>query len=145
MGKHNQVVVGNWYDTEKYYKVQPGNKDSLVRYFSSGSKVSFAVHFIPKGIEPAPQHKHPHEQFLIVPIGDGEAIIDGEHYPTEPGFFAILPSNLPHGYDSTKATHTCWNLDIFSPARLEYEKENYMDILAQGKNVFDVMITDDDE
>ena len=142
MGKHNQVEVGNWYNTEKYFNLQPGDDDAQ-RYAFAGSKVSCSLNFIPKEKNIPSQHQHPHEQILIVPIGDGEAVVDGKHYPTEPGFFAVIPPNLPHGYDVSKATRMCWNLDIFTPARYEYLKDNYLELLAQGKNPMEVHITED--
>lgn len=142
MVKHSQVEVGNWYNTEKYFPVKPGSELNVQRYSFAGSKVSCSVNFIPKEMGCPPEHSHPHEQVLIVPVGDGEAVVDGKHYPTEPGFFAVIPPHMPHGYDTTKATHTCWNLDVFTPARLEYLKENYLNLLAQGKDPMNVMITE---
>ncbi len=129
--KHiSQIEVGSFYNTEKYYNPLPGT-NGLTRYFTSGENVSIALHMIEKNCPAQPEHTHVHEQALIVPQGNGEVLIDGQRFKAEPGFFAIIPSNLPHGYDPTTATYTSWNLDIFVPARTEYEKENYFEALAK--------------
>jgi hypothetical protein len=137
----NQVKIGNIYNTEEYYCPEPEKKKGVMRYFFTGDDCSVALHMIPPKLKPLPEHKHPHEQFLIVPQGDGKALINGEEYDSEPGFFAYIPSDIPHGYDTSEATYTCWNFDIFYPERLEYEEDNYFRIMAQGKNPMDVMIT----
>jgi quercetin dioxygenase-like cupin family protein len=143
MSKHNQVEVGNWYDSEKYFSLKPGNPKGVKRYSFTGSKVSVSLNFIGKGLPNVGEHAHPHEQCLMVPQGDGDALIDGKRYPTEEGFFAIIPPNMPHGYDCEKATVPCWNLDVFNPARLEFLKENYYNLLAQGKDPMKEMITEE--
>lgn len=136
----NQVEIGSFYDSEKYYNPNPSGEGDVARYFFTGEKVSVALHMIPAG-QNGGEHTHPHEQCLIVPAGDGEAIIDGKLYPTEPGFFALIPPELPHGYSTEKASYTCWNLDIFNPARLEYDKDNYFRILAKGEDPMKTRIT----
>lgn len=137
----NQVKIGNFYNTEEYYCPNPEKTKGVMRYFFTGDNCSVALHMIPAKLDPAPEHHHPHEQFLIVPQGDGKAIVDGVKYDSEPGFFAYCPENIPHGYDSSEATYTCWNLDIFYPERLEYSKDNYFRIMAQGKSPMETMIT----
>lgn len=140
----NQVEVGNFYDSEKYYCPNI-KKNGAMRYFFTGDDCSVALHMVPAKTPCGPEHHHPHEQFLLVPQGDGKAIVDGVVYDAEPGFFAYCPSNIPHGYDASEATYDCWNLDIFFPERLEYEEENYWRLIAQGKNPMETMITKDTE
>ncbi|MCI8915688.1 MAG: cupin domain-containing protein [Oscillospiraceae bacterium] len=131
----NQVVIGNFYDSEQYYAPNPTQKKGgVMRYFFTGDDCSVSLHMIPAGTPAAPEHAHPHEQFLIVPQGDGVALVDGEEYDGEEGFFAYCPAGVPHGYDASQARQVCWNLDIFFPERLEYEQENFFRLLAQGKN-----------
>lgn len=140
----NQVKIGNFYNSEEYYYPNPEKMAGVQRYFFTGDDCSVSLHMIPAKMPTAPEHKHPHEQFLIVPQGDGKPIINGKVYEdAEPGFFAYCPSNVPHGYDTSEATYTCWNLDIFYPERLEYEKDNYFRLMAQGKDPMNEMITKD--
>jgi quercetin dioxygenase-like cupin family protein len=139
----NQIEIGNFYNSEEYYHPAPENK-GVMRYFFTGDDLSVALHMISPKMKNFGEHRHPHEQFLIVPQGDGKAIVDGVVYDdTEPGFFVYCPPNVPHGYDASEATYTCWNLDIFYPERLEYEKDNCLRILASGKKPMEVMITKD--
>lgn len=141
----NQIQIGNYYNSEEYFDLAPDGKAGVCRYFFTGDNLSCALNMVPPGMPTLPEHSHPHEQCLVVPQGDGKAMIDGVAYDTEPGFFALFPPDVPHGYDTSEATYTCWNLDIFVPERLEYEKENYLRLLAQGKDTMKTMITKDTE
>lgn len=141
----NQVKIGNFYNSEEYYSPNPEKLPGVMRYFFTGDDCSVALHMGPPGRPRGPEHSHPHEQFLVVPQGDGKVTIDGKAYDTEPGSFVYLPSELPHSYDTSEATYTCWNLDIFYPERLEYDKENYFRLIAAGKDPMTTMITKDTE
>ena len=144
MGKMsiNQVRIGSIYNSEEYFK-PAFTANCPTRYFFTGDNCSAAVNMIDPKLPPFPQHAHPHEQFIVVLQGDGTAIVDGKEYEGEEGFFAYIPSALPHGYNTTDATYTCWNLDIFYPERLEYEKETTFRLLAQGKDPMKTMVTKD--
>jgi quercetin dioxygenase-like cupin family protein len=140
----NQVEIGNFYNSEEYFYLSPdAGKKGVMRYFFTGDNLSVSLHMIPPKTPNVGEHRHIHEQFLIVPQGDGKPVVDGQEYDAEPGFFAYLPPDVPHGYNASEATYTCWNLDIFYPERLEYQKDNYFRILASGKKPMEVMITKD--
>ena len=139
----NQVVIGNFYNSEEYYCPNPAKKQGVMWYFFTGDSCSVALHMLPPKMPRGPEHAHPHDQFLLDPQGDGKVLIYGKEYDSEPGFFAYVPGDLPHGYDTSEATYTCWNLDVFAPERLEYEKDNFFRLMAQGKNPMETMITKD--
>ena len=145
MSKMNigQVEVGNFYDSEKYFCLNPAKKRGVMRYFFTGDNCSVCLNMIPPKLPPVKEHCHVHEQFLLVPQGDGKVTVEGVEYDAEPGFFAYIPSGIYHGYDASGATYTSWNLDIFYPERLEYEKDNYFRLLAQGKDPMATQITKD--
>ena len=65
-----------------------------------------------------PIHHHIHEQTSQVLEGKFELTIDGERKVYEPGFVAIIPSNIPHG---GIALTNCKLLDMFSPVREDYK------------------------
>jgi quercetin dioxygenase-like cupin family protein len=138
----NQIEIGNFYNSEEYFYLSP-DKKTVMRYFFTGDNLSVALNMIQPKTPSVGEHHHVHEQFLLVPQGDGKAIIDGKEYDTEPGFFAYFPPDVPHGYNASEATYTCWNLDIFFPERLEYQKDNYFRILMSGKKPMEEMITKD--
>lgn len=139
MSRHNQVEVGNWYDDqEDYYAIIPG----VDRLAFTGEKVTCTLNVIKAKLPEPPQHNHVHEQFGIVIQGDGDFIVDGKHYTVEPGFFVYFPSNLPHGFSSAEASRTTWNLEVFAPARLEYLKDTYLDLIVRGQDPMKVMITE---
>lgn len=137
----NQVIVDNFYDSEKYFCLNPSKKRGVMRYFFTGDNCSVCLNMIPPKLPPVPEHCHVHEQFLLVPQGDGKIQVDGVEYDAEPGAFVYCPSGVPHGYNASEATYTSWNLDIFYPERLEYEKDNYFRLLAQGKDPMTTQIT----
>lgn len=139
----NQIQFGSLYNTEKYYNVleADGSKSKMTRYFFTGDTITGAFHMLEAGFR-RPEHKHPHEQCLLGPVGDGELHVDGKIYSAEPGFFAIIPPHVPHTYSCENATSTCWNLDFFEPIRLEYQKDNYFELLAKGENPATTMITE---
>lgn len=139
--KHmNQVTVGNAYNSENYYYPIPGN-NKVARYFTTGEKLSLACHMISKG-EYAPEHIHMHEQALLIPQGDGAVIINGKEYKASPGFFAIIPPNVPHTYSAKNASQLSWNMDIFTPARLEYDRDLFCQLLIDGKDPAKINITE---
>lgn len=139
----NQVVVGNFYNTEEYFSLNPSKKRGVMRYFFTGDNCSCCLNMIPPKWPSVPEHSHVHEQFLLVPQGDGKITVEGVEYDAEPGSFVYCPSGISHGYDASEATYTSWNLDIFFPERLEYEKDNYFRLLAQGKDPMETQITKD--
>lgn len=65
-----------------------------------------------------PIHQHVHEQVSQVLEGRFELTVDGERRVYEPGFVAVIPSNVPHG---GVALTPCKLLDIFSPVREDYQ------------------------
>lgn len=65
-----------------------------------------------------PMHHHIHEQTSQVLEGKFELTVGGERKIIEPGFVAIIPSNIPHG---GVAITNCKLLDIFSPVREDYK------------------------
>ena len=66
-----------------------------------------------------PEHHHVHEQVAAQVIsGEFEMTLNGETKVMKPGDVAIIPSNVVH---SGKALTDCQLLDVFSPAREDYQ------------------------
>jgi len=64
-----------------------------------------------------PLHRHIHQQCSFALEGKFELTVNGEAQVLEPGFFAIIPSNVEHG---GTAVTDCRLVDIFSPVREDY-------------------------
>ena len=64
-----------------------------------------------------PLHQHIHEQCSFAIEGKFEMTVNGDTQVLEPGFFAIIPSNVQHG---GTAITDCKLLDIFTPVREDY-------------------------
>lgn len=62
-------------------------------------------------------HQHIHEQCSFAIEGKFEMTVNGDTQILEPGFFAIIPSNVQHG---GRAVTDCKLLDIFTPVREDY-------------------------
>ena len=62
-------------------------------------------------------HSHESEQVVNVTEGRFELTMDGQSKILEPGFVAIIPSNVPH---SGRAVTDCKIIDVFYPIREDY-------------------------
>lgn len=64
-----------------------------------------------------PIHTHVHQQLSFVLEGEFELTVNGDPQILNPGLFAVIPSNAPHG---GRAITDCKLIDIFSPLREDY-------------------------
>ncbi|MFS4456444.1 cupin domain-containing protein [Maribacter sp. 2304DJ31-5] len=65
-----------------------------------------------------PEHSHKHEQIMHVVEGTFEFTLDGETKTYHAGDIVIIGSYIKH---SGKALTPCKLMDVFSPAREEYQ------------------------
>lgn len=66
-----------------------------------------------------PEHSHVHEQVAAQVIaGEFELTLEGETQLMRAGDIAVIPSNVKH---SGRAITDCQLLDVFSPAREDYQ------------------------
>ncbi len=66
-----------------------------------------------------PIHSHPYEQMMLILKGELDAILEGVLYRMRPGDVIVFPHGLQHG--AQMRDQDCEILDIFSPARPDYE------------------------
>ncbi len=67
-----------------------------------------------------PVHVHPSiEQLMLVLKGELDAILDGRLFRMKPGDVVLFPAGREHGSQALDVD--CDIVDIFSPARPEYE------------------------
>ncbi|HAA13446.1 MAG TPA: cupin domain-containing protein [Cytophagales bacterium] len=67
-----------------------------------------------------PEHQHPHEQVVNVLEGQFELTVAGEPILLEAGKVFTIPGDTPH---SGRAITPCRILDIFHPAREDYQED----------------------
>ena len=120
---NKNLVVGNMYDQENLNWKQISPRASRYAIPGSASTVALNVIKYEPGCQVRPPHSHVHEQIAIILEGDGNFIIDGVKYPVKPGWFAVIPSNVPHCFESGSNTKDIINLDIFTPARDDFFKK----------------------
>ncbi len=77
-----------------------------------------------------PVHSHPYEQMMLVLEGELDAILEGVLYRMRPGDVILFPAGLEHGAQMRE--QSCEILDIFSPARPDYEEKLKQAVLADG-------------
>jgi len=65
-----------------------------------------------------PEHRHVHEQIMHVMEGEFEFTLDGKTKVYHAGDIVPITSNIPH---SGTALTACKLMDVFSPAREEYQ------------------------
>lgn len=66
-----------------------------------------------------PVHTHPCEQMMLILKGELDAILEGVLYRMRPGDVILFPAGFEHG--ARMREQDCEILDIFSPARPNYE------------------------
>ena len=66
---------------------------------------------------PLPEHRHEHEQVVVVQEGRLQLTVSGQTHVLEPGQVYVIPPNVPH---SAVALTPCRVLDVFSPVREDY-------------------------
>lgn len=94
-------------------EIFPGLKGRFVH----GEQLTWAFWEVEKGAE-VPLHHHPHEQIMHVVKGEFSFTLNGETKIYEDGDVVVIPSNVPH---AAKALTDCTLMDIFTPARKEYQ------------------------
>jgi quercetin dioxygenase-like cupin family protein len=65
-----------------------------------------------------PKHHHHHEQVVNMLEGEFEITLNGIPHHLYPGDILPIPSNVPH---SGRAITDCKILDVFTPAREDYQ------------------------
>lgn len=86
--------------------------------FGSGN-VTVALHRLSPGHELAP-HAHPNEQVVYIMEGVVDFHVGDTTLRLGPGGLAVVPPNVVH-YAELVGDQPALNLDIFTPARPEYE------------------------
>ncbi len=71
-------------------------------------------------------HSHPQEQMIVVLEGRFDIVIEGRRYPLSAGDVVRIPGDVPHA--GITGEGTCRILEIFSPARKDFEEK-----LAQAR------------
>lgn len=65
-----------------------------------------------------PRHRHVHQQCSFVLEGIFELTVDNTPHQLDKGIFAVIPADAWH---SGRAITNCRLIDIFSPAREDYQ------------------------
>lgn len=65
-----------------------------------------------------PVHNHEHEQITQMIEGEMEFTLDGETRIIKSGDIAVVPSHVVH---SGRAITDCYLIDVFQPAREDYQ------------------------
>lgn len=90
--------------------------EGLFGRYVHGENASLGLVEIEKG-SILPLHHHIHEQITYIIEGELEMTIGSETMVLTPGYYYVIPSNVPH---SAIAHTNCIVIDVFSPVREEY-------------------------
>ena len=104
-------------------QLRPGANTAIVP--ANNMTLSF-LHLSP-GLEAKP-HSHPHEQVVVMLKGEMDVALDGKLYRVNMGDVGVIPGGIPHSGVTLDAE--CEVLDVFSPARKDFE-EKLADARAQ--------------
>jgi quercetin dioxygenase-like cupin family protein len=64
-----------------------------------------------------PQHGHPHEQTGYLVSGQMDFLVDGKHFPANPGDSWNIAGNIEHGATALEESVV---IEVFSPVREDY-------------------------
>lgn len=95
-------------------------REGIERKAFGGESSTIALHRIHPGHKLCP-HSHPNEQIVYIIEGEVDFHIGDEVLPLGPGGLVVVPPNVPH-YVELRGDTPALNLDIFTPARPEYEQ-----------------------
>ena len=100
-----------------FYNFNAKNKiklwDGINGAFFHSDKVTLGQVIVDKGTI-LPEHKHPHEQWMLLLEGELEFSVNGEVKLLSPGMCAHIPSDTLH---TGKAITECKLMDFFCPVR----------------------------
>lgn len=97
---------------------QPVRRGIERKAFGSDN-VTVALHRLMPGHELSP-HSHPNEQLVYIMEGEMDFHIGDQVLRLGPGGLAVIPPDMVH-YGQVVGNTPALNLDIFTPARPEYE------------------------
>ena len=94
-------------------------REGIERKAFGSDNVTVALHRLWPGHELRP-HSHPNEQLVYIMEGEMDFHIGDKVVRLGPGGLAVIPPNIEH-YGQVVSEGPALNLDIFTPARPEYE------------------------
>lgn len=66
-------------------------------------------------------HSHPAEQVVVLLNGEMDVALEGKLYRVHEGEVAVIPGGIPHS--GVTIDRECDVLDVFSPARKDFEEK----------------------
>lgn len=104
--------------------LRPGSITAIVP--TSNMTLSFLE--LSPGLD-AKLHSHPEEQVVVVLEGELDLACDGKLFRAHAGELVVIPGGVPHS--AVTLSEGCKVLDIFSPARKDFEEKLQQAIAAQ--------------
>ena len=104
--------------------LRPGSVTAIV----PAENVTLSFLSLSPGLD-AKLHSHPEEQVVVVLEGEMDVAVDGKLYRVRAGDVAVIPGGVPHS--AVTLGEPCRVLDIFSPARKDFEEKLQQAIAAQ--------------
>lgn len=95
-------------------------REGVFRKAFSGEGATLALHRLMPGHAPAP-HQHPHEQLVYIIAGTVDFHVGEETVRLSAGGLIAVPPNTMH-YAVVVGNEPVINLDVFTPARPEYDR-----------------------
>ncbi|QAA92645.1 cupin domain-containing protein [Pollutimonas thiosulfatoxidans] len=95
-------------------------RNGIERKAFGSEAVTLALHKLYPGHEISP-HSHPNEQVVYILEGEVDFHIGDEVHRVKAGGLAVIPPGIVH-YVEVVGDQPAINLDVFTPARPEYEQ-----------------------
>jgi quercetin dioxygenase-like cupin family protein len=97
-------------------ELRPGSNTAIV----PADNVTLSFLHLSPGLNAKP-HSHPHEQVVVLLKGEMEIALDGKLYSVKAGEVGVIPGGIPHS--GVTIDQECEVLDVFSPARKDFEEK----------------------
>ena len=104
--------------------LRPGSDTAIV----PASNVTLSFLRLSPGLD-AKLHSHPQEQVVVVLEGELDLVLDGKLYRVHGGEVSVIPGGVAHS--AVTLSEGCKVLDIFAPARKDFEEKLQQAIAAQ--------------
>ncbi len=101
--------------------LRPGSDTAIV----PAGNLTLSFLELSPGLDAKP-HSHPEEQVVVVLEGELDMVVDDKLYRVHSGEVAVIPGGVAHS--AITFNEGCKVLDIFSPARKDFEEK-----LAEAK------------
>ena len=120
-----------------YRLLRPGIDQAV--FAMSGDGVNVTVNRVDNGNDLRPHMHDDHQQIAWILQGECDYYVDGEPFRMKAGSWVVVPKGVEHYIHVYDSPETVVNVDIFSPAREDYNEAYSQFLKEQGYQGFNII------